>query len=360
MLYPHIIKPILFRLEPERAHHLAVGMIKNPFLQPFFLLNQMLFGSRSELLRSDLCGLPLDNPIGLAAGFDKNAELFPYLHRLGFGFGEIGTVTGKAQAGNPQPRLFRLPRDLGLINRMGFNNHGADRIGLRVQARKGSVPIGGNIGKSKLTPLQDAVSDYEYSFLKLKAYVDYFVVNVSSPNTLNLRKLQEKEPLEHLLGHLMSLNQNPRRPLLLKIAPDLNHKQLEEIVEVVEKADIDGVIATNTTVSREGLRTARREVDAMGVGGLSGHPIRSRSTEIIRFLRRNLPARVQIVGVGGVFSGGDALEKIKAGAACIQIYTGLIYRGPNTVFKILKELRQGMKREGFTSVKEAVGSAVRG
>ena len=240
---------------------------------------------------------------------------------------------------------------------MGFNNDGADEAARRVAALEARIPLGGNIGKSKITPLEDAVSDYAHTFDALAPHVDYFVVNVSSPNTPNLRKLQEKEPLLALLGHLSSLNTRGL-PLFLKIAPDLTEGQLEEIAEVVVESGTSGVIATNTTIDRTGLRTASTRIEEIGAGGLSGPPVRTMSTRIIAFLRRHLPAEIPIVGVGGIFDGRDAYEKIRHGAACVQIYTGFVYGGPNTVFRINRELDRLLEADGFTTIGDAVGSAL--
>lgn len=355
MIYERMMRPLLMAIDAEKAHNLAVWSITNPLAQPFLSLTNVLMNTKSNRLKSQMCGLPLENPIGLAAGFDKNAEMFPYLHKFGFGFVEIGTVTAHAQKGNEKPRLFRLKEDYALINRMGFNNHGAEDIAKRVSSKSAQTILGGNIGKSKVTPLEDAISDYEQSFKLLKGHVQYFVINVSSPNTPNLRQLQEKEPLKQLLKHLMALNKNPSCPLLLKIAPDLNKAQLEDIVSVVEESGIHGVIATNTTISRNGLKSDHTQVQAIGPGGLSGKPVKERSTEVLRFLRQTLPKSVDLIGVGGVFSGADAYEKIRAGACCVQIYTGFVYRGPATVFKTLSELETLLKRDGFSQVSEAIG-----
>jgi dihydroorotate dehydrogenase len=265
---------------------------------------------------------------------------------------EVGTVTAKPQLGNQKPRLFRLLRDEALINRMGFNNEGAEAMAARLQAKTAPIPLGGNIGKSKVTPISMAVTDYLHSFRLLKSHVNYFVVNVSSPNTPNLRRLQEKEPLKELLGRLMDLNKDPALPLLLKIAPDLEEGQLEDIIDVVRETGVNGVIATNTTIGREGLRTPYDRVRKIGAGGLSGRPLTARATEIIRFLRKHLPENIDIVGVGGIHTGDDAYDKLKAGAKALQIYTSLVYRGPHTVVKILAELKKRMADEGVASIKE--------
>ncbi len=355
MLYEFLAKPLFFRMDPEHAHEWVVGALRQPLLRPWFLANQACFAFRSPRLATSLCGIPLAHPVGLAAGFDKNATMYDQLHRLGFAFVEVGTVTAEAQPGNPRPRLFRLPADQALINRMGFNNDGAAAVAARLAARKAQVPLGGNIGKSKVASLDQALDDYGRSFDLLKPHVDYFVVNVSSPNTPNLRKLQEKGPLLELLAFLEARNRDPKLPLLLKIAPDLNDHELGDIVEVVEQVGLAGVIATNTTISRAGLQSEAARVEAIGAGGLSGRPVRVRATEVVRFLRRNLPKQVEIVGVGGIFDGADAYQKIRAGARTVQIYTGFIYRGPNAVFDICRQLDRLLERDGFTSLEAAVG-----
>ncbi|RMH95922.1 MAG: quinone-dependent dihydroorotate dehydrogenase, partial [Calditrichaeota bacterium] len=291
-------------------------------------------------LRREVFGLSFPNPVGLAAGFDKNARVYRQMGRLGFGFVEIGTVTPRPQPGNPRPRLFRLPEDEALINRMGFNNEGVEAVAARLRRRPKGLIIGGNIGKNKTTPNDRAVEDYEICFRKLYDQVDYFVVNVSSPNTPGLRALQEKGALRELLQHLQALNRrmSSPRPLLLKIAPDLTPGQLDDIIEVVQETGLAGVIATNTTVERRGLRTSPRKLQAIGEGGLSGRPLRERATEVIRYLHRASGGAFPIIGVGGIHSPEDALEKMEAGASLIQLYTGLIYRGPGLVGEIKRRL----------------------
>lgn len=287
-------------------------------------------------LKRELFGLTFDNPVGLAAGFDKNATMFEDLAYCGFGFIEIGTVTPVGQDGNPKPRLFRLKEDQGIINRMGFNNHGVDAAVEQLKKRKTKLIIGGNIGKNKLTPNEEATSDYVKSFEKLFPYVEYFVVNVSSPNTPNLRSLQEKEPLTELLQTLQDLNAKKeiRKPILLKIAPDLTNEQLDDIIEIVDAVKLDGVIASNTTISRSNLKTDNGIVEEMGAGGLSGKPVRNRSTEVIRYLSTKSNKSFPIIGVGGIHSAEDALEKLDAGADLVQVYTGFIYEGPALMKRI--------------------------
>jgi dihydroorotate dehydrogenase len=299
-----------------------------------------LFHYESPVLEKELFGIRFKNPVGLAAGFDKDAKLIDELACLGFGFIEIGTLTPKAQPGNEKPRLFRLPKDKALINRMGFNNGGVHAAVERLKKKTSSVIVGGNIGKNKVTPNENALDDYGYCVDALHPYVDYFVVNVSSPNTPGLRELQEKEPLQKLLLHVKNLvMQKPKpKPVLLKIAPDLTPGQLDDIVEILKVSGIDGVIATNTTISREGLATLQEDVAQIGNGGLSGKPLTERSTEVIRYLRKNLGPSFPIIGVGGIMSADDAIEKINAGADLIQIYTGFIYEGPGFAKKINQAL----------------------
>lgn len=299
-----------------------------------------LFRVKSDQLKRTVFGITFENPVGLAAGFDKNASMYNDLAYCGFGFIEIGTVTPQGQAGNEKPRLFRLTEDEGIINRMGFNNHGVENAVENLKKRKANVIIGGNIGKNKVTPNESATDDYVKSFNALFDYVDYFVVNVSSPNTPNLRELQEKEPLTQLLATLQDLNakKEVRKPILLKIAPDLTNEQLDDIIEIVGEVKLDGVIATNTTISREGLKTSQEKVDAIGAGGLSGKPVKSRSTEVVRYLAEKSNKAFPIIGVGGIHSAEDALEKLDAGADLVQLYTGFIYEGP----KLVKEINRAI------------------
>ena len=346
-MYKFIIKPFLFLFNPEKAHHLTFAALKTIFAIPFFKsIVSYLFVVRSAKLEKVVAGLRFPNPVGLAAGLDKNALLVDELACLGFGAIEIGTVTPKPQPGNDKPRLFRLPQDGALINRMGFNNEGATAAALRLAKRKNKkVLIGGNIGKNKSTANEQATIDYISCFHDLYEVVDYFVVNVSSPNTPNLRELQEKAPLTALLGSLQRENTALARPkpIFLKIAPDLTDTQLQDIVEIVLETRIAGVIATNTTISRKGLKTAANEIERMGTGGLSGKPLTHRSTEVIRYLRSHLKPPVAIIGVGGIHSTQDAIEKLDAGADLIQVYTGFIYEGPALVKQINKQILAKLK-----------------
>lgn len=339
-MYP-LIKKLLFLLPPEKAHHFVMNMLSFiAFIPGGKVLLRKWFCFDHPSLEKTFLGLPFPNPVGLAAGFDKDAKYVDLLDCLGFGFIEIGTVTPLAQPGNEKPRLFRLPDDKALINRMGFNNEGAAAAAERLKKRNSRILIGGNIGKNKITPNEEAVFDYEKCFHTLYDHVDYFVVNVSSPNTPGLRELQEKEPLMRLLLHLQLLNkQKPEpRPILLKIAPDLMEQQLDDIIDIVQQAGIAGIIATNTTISREGLKTPGRKIAKAGSGGLSGKPLQKRSTEVIRYLHAKTGGNLPLIASGGIFTLEDALEKLKAGASLVQVYTGFIYEGPAIVKKICEGL----------------------
>jgi dihydroorotate dehydrogenase len=338
----NLVKPLLFSLAPEQAHHFTVKSLKRSLGWPGVRqLMQQLYGFEHPNLKRNVLGLDFPNPVGLAAGFDKDGQYIHEMSSLGFGFIEVGTVTPKPQVGNPQPRLFRLPDDDALINRMGFNNLGVDALveQLKKKRPKGII-IGGNIGKNKVTPNEQAADDYVYAFDALFPYVDYFVVNVSSPNTPNLRALQDKEPLTHLLKTLQSRNQAHHlpKPMLLKIAPDLSFDQINEVIEIVEEVGLEGVIATNTTINRKLLKTKDDVITTIGSGGLSGAPLRERATEVIRYIRERARKDLVIIGVGGITTATDAVEKMAAGANLVQIYTGLIYRGPALVKEMKKAL----------------------
>ncbi|TXB62152.1 quinone-dependent dihydroorotate dehydrogenase [Phaeodactylibacter luteus] len=345
-MYRTLLKPLMFRLQPERAHHLTLRLFNLALSLPGgAAIFRWLYQYRHPNLERSLFGLHFNNPVGLAAGFDKDGKHYRSMAHLGFGFIEVGTVTPRPQGGNPQPRLFRLPADEGLINRMGFNNDGVDALVNRLK-RYGKPPgliLGGNIGKNKDTPNEEAVNDYVYCFEALFPYVDYFVVNVSSPNTPNLRDLQDKEPLARLLNHLQQLNaaRPAPKPILLKIAPDLTNGQLDDILDIVAETGIAGLIATNTTISREGLQTAAQTVEQIGAGGLSGRPVGQRATEVIRYLSTQSGGAVKIIGVGGIHSAADAREKLDAGACLVQVYSALVYEGPGLVRQINEGLAQG-------------------
>lgn len=340
-MYKFLIKPFFFLFDPEKIHHFVFKTIKITFKIPGIKqLVKSRYTVKNKKLERTVFGIKFPNPVGLAAGFDKDAKLFNELSCLGFGFIEIGTLTPVAQSGNPKPRLFRLPLDHGLINRMGFNNGGVEEAIIRLKKRDASVIIGGNIGKNKNTPNENAVSDYEKCFEALFPYVDYFVVNVSSPNTPNLRELQDKEPLTALLNHLVKLNLQKKtpKPILLKIAPDLTTTQLDEIIEIVGTSKIQGLIATNTTISRDQLKTSKEDLEKIGAGGLSGIPVKDRSTEVIRYICGKSNHSFPVIGVGGIHSADDAIEKLNAGASLVQIYTGFIYEGPALIKKINKKI----------------------
>lgn len=341
-MYKSIIRPILFKFDPEKVHHFTFSMLKFLNYIPFvpFLIRKMYLIEDPSLER-EVFGLKFKNPVGLAAGFDKDATLYKELSNFGFGFIEIGTLTPKAQPGNPKKRLFRLIDDSGIINRMGFNNGGVEAAVQRLKNNK-NIMIGGNIGKNKITPNEDAIRDYEICFDALYEVVDYFVVNVSSPNTPNLRALQDKEPLMKLLQTLQTKNTSKpqQKPILLKIAPDLTDDQLLDIIEIVQTTQIAGVIATNTTISRADLISENQKE----TGGLSGKPLTKRSTEVIRFLVEKSNHAFPVIGVGGIHTAEDAIEKLNAGASLIQIYTGFIYEGPGFVKDINKALLAKSKR----------------
>jgi dihydroorotate dehydrogenase len=336
-MYKYLIRPILFLVDPEKIHHFTFASLKLFGKLPLAKkLLSLFFVVESPSLERELFGIKFKNPVGLAAGFDKDAKLIDELSCLGFGFIEIGTLTPKSQPGNDRPRLFRLPQDQALINRMGFNNEGALAAVDRLKNRKSKIVVGGNIGKNKVTPNENASDDYSYCFEALYPYVDYFVVNVSSPNTPGLRELQEKEPLKKIMVHVkqLSAQKEKSKPVLLKIAPDLTISQLDDIVEILIETKTDGVIATNTTISREGLATNSQIISSIGNGGLSGKPVAKKSTEVISYLRSKLGKNYPIIGVGGIMSPEDAIEKLKAGADLVQIYTGFIYEGPGFAKRI--------------------------
>jgi dihydroorotate dehydrogenase len=370
-LYKTLIRPLLFSLPSETAHEIGLKVLKTGLTSGFF--GGLLPGKVSfeEFGPIERFGLKFDNPLGIAAGFDKNGIAVGQLAALGFGFVEIGTATYHPQPGNPKPRLFRLPQDKALINRAGFNNDGAAKIAERSKKKKPNCVLGINIGKSKIVPNEEAVEDYLKSFELVHPVADYIAVNVSSPNTPNLRELQRADELEKLLSALQKKNkelsagrtQDSRRdasatkPLLLKIAPDLSEAEIEAIVDISLRLDMSGIIATNTTVSREGLKTSASEVEKMGQGGLSGKPLQKRSTEVIAAIHRQAKGKLPIIGVGGIFTPEDAFEKISAGACLLQAYTGFIYQGFSFANDINAGLAGLLKKNGFNSLDEAIGSA---
>lgn len=361
MIYRSLLRPLLFRLPAETAHELALHSL------PFLRTIERVFPGKSSISPAGTLrrfGLEFRNPIGLAAGFDKNGIAVDHLAAFGFSFIEVGTVTNEPQPGNPKPRIFRMPRDRALINRLGFNNCGAAQVAENLKRRPLDCVIGVNIGKSRSVSVENAIPDYLASLEAIHKVADYVAINVSSPNTPQLRELQRPELLEDLLRALQQRNADlagdcSPQPLLLKIAPDLTEKEIESIVEVAMRLDIAGVIATNTTVNREGLKTSRADVVKCGQGGLSGEPLQQRSNEVITLIHRLTRGKLPIIGVGGVFTAEDAWEKICAGASLVQLYTGFIYEGPGVAFRINEGLTKIVKREGFQSLDEAVGSGVK-
>jgi dihydroorotate dehydrogenase len=363
--YKRILRPILFRLPAESAHELATSSLTLALkAKPV----RSLIERRNQTATSEKLnrfGLEFENPIGLAAGFDKNGTGAQALSALGFGSIEVGTVTSEAQPGNPKPRLFRLPKDRALINRLGFNNYGAAQLAENIRRHRPGCILGVNIGKSRSVALEDAIPDYLRSLDAVYGVADYIAVNVSSPNTPNLRDLQQAERLQDLLNALQRRNNEladarsgGSKPLLLKIAPDLNESEIEAIIDVALRVNISGIIATNTTVSRDGLRTPANEVQSFGDGGLSGAPLRNRSNQVVSLIYRLTRGKLPIIGVGGVFTAEDAWEKICAGASLIQLYTGFIYEGPSVARRINLGLADIMKREGLSSIDEAIGRRV--
>ncbi|TJY32203.1 quinone-dependent dihydroorotate dehydrogenase [Pontimicrobium aquaticum] len=346
-MYKLLIRPLLFCFDPEKVHHFTFSFIKNSSKIPFVSsIVKALYTVEDKSLERHLFGLTFKNPVGLAAGFDKNAVLYNELSNFGFGFIEIGTVTPKGQEGNPKKRLFRLKADQGIINRMGFNNEGLEAAITQLKKNKGNVIIGGNIGKNTNTLPEDYTNDYLECFNALHPYVDYFVLNVSCPNVGSHAKLTDKDYLEELISEVQKANRNfaTQKPILLKIASDLNNHQLDEIVELVAETKIDGVIASNTSVSREGLKTSDDMLKAIGNGGLSGQPIKDKSTQVIKYLAEMSDKAFPIIGVGGIHSAKDALEKIEAGADLVQVYTGFIYEGPKLIKSINKAILK-MKKD---------------
>tara|TARA_B110000967_G_scaffold209348_1_gene265071 strand:+ start:3833 stop:4876 length:1044 start_codon:yes stop_codon:yes gene_type:complete len=340
-MYKSLIRPLLFSIDPEKVHYFTFSLIRTLSKIPGVpSLLRALYLNKDPRLERTLFGLTFKNPVGLAAGFDKNAVLFNELADFGFGFVEIGTLTPKGQEGNPKQRLFRLKDDQGLINRMGFNNDGVAAAIAHLKKNKNKLIIGGNIGKNTGIPLEQYTQDYCDTFYELHPYVDYFVLNVSCPNVGSHAKLQDKDYLLELIGAVQKINaEKPvQKPILLKIAPDLNFQQLDEIIELVAETQIDGVIASNTSTNREGLKTPKDQLETIGNGGLSGLPIKERSTATIQYLAEHSNKAFPIIGVGGIHSAKDALEKIDAGADLVQLYTGFVYEGPRLVKEINKAL----------------------
>lgn len=362
LTYEHL-RPLLFQLDPEFAHAMAanaLGIVEAlPTVRRWVAHH---FSIQDPRLEQQIWGVRFPNPVGLAAGFDKDGRYPRALAALGFGFIEVGTVTAFPQPGNEPPRLFRLAADAALLNRMGFNNHGSAALAERLRRRHPGVPLGINIGKSKVTPNEEALADYLTSLERVHALADYLVVNVSSPNTPGLRALQERGPLQTLLAglqrRLVELS-TPKKPLLLKIAPDLSDAQIDDVLALLVEVPVEGIVATNTTIARTGLVTPVAEVERLGAGGISGRPLRARSNQIISRIFKATQGRLPIIGVGGVFTAEDAAEKIEAGASLVQLYTGFVYGGPSTPRRILEGLRSLMQAKGIRSLSEWVGASVR-
>ncbi|QHW34243.1 quinone-dependent dihydroorotate dehydrogenase [Paenibacillus rhizovicinus] len=362
MLYTKIAKPYFFRMDAEKAHHMVIDGLHTASRVPGIpaMMRGMYGVSESKELAMDLFGLHFSHPVGLAAGLDKNAKAVDMFANIGFGFAEVGTVTPKGQVGNDLPRLFRLPSDEALVNRMGFNNEGAaamaERLSRDTQRR---IPIAVNIGKNKTTPNELAHEDYRACLQQLYTYGDFFVVNISSPNTPDLRALQHGDELKLLLTTVMdemgvqaAKSGAARKPVLVKIAPDMTEEQLAYTVETIVASGVNGIIATNTTISREGLR----HENAKETGGLSGKPLRDRSTEVVREVYRLTNGQLPIIGSGGIFTAADAYDKIRAGASLVEIYTALIYKGPELLRELTEGLKALLRKDGFASIAEAIGA----
>jgi len=337
------LRTILFLFSPETAHKISMSLLKL-FCSTRLLRNILAKIFKSPKIATQMCGLTFRNPVGLGAGFDKNADYLRELDALGFGFIEIGTVTPRPQPGNDKPRVFRLVKDKALINRMGFNNKGvnaaAEKLKYWKQKSSSKMLIGGNIGKNKITPNEEAWKDYEICFRALHPYVDFFVVNVSSPNTPGLRALQEKSSLLKILTHLQTLNSGfeIQKPILLKIAPDLEWEQIDDVIDLASEIKLDGLVVTNTTIGRDGLHSTKSEIQSIGAGGLSGKPLQKISTEVLDYIHRKTNLSIPVIASGGIFSGNDAKEKINSGASLIEVWTGFIYEGPFIVKRICREL----------------------
>jgi dihydroorotate dehydrogenase len=348
-MYRYLIRPLLFLLPPETIHRLLVSFLRITFRIPgIYPLVKRCYHVKHKALETEFLGLHFSSPVGLAAGFDKNASVYREFHAFGFSFIEVGTLTPLGQPGNQKPRSFRIRKDRGLINRMGFNNQGAEAAAARLgHKRPKGLILGGNIGKNTQTPNERAADDYEAVFRAIYDGVDYFVVNVSCPNITDLRKLQDQDSLELILGRIMEVRatQEIKKPVLLKISPDLNEQQLDETLEIVKRLKLDGIVATNTTVSREGLKTPARRIEAIGNGGMSGSPITSRSLEVVRYIHQKSEGKLPLIAVGGIMSVEDALNMLDAGATLIQLYTGFIYEGPGLARRINRAI---LKRKTAT------------
>lgn len=340
-MYRQILRPVFFKFQPESIHHFVMNSLKIAGKIPGLkALTKNRFSINNKKLEREILGLKFPNPVGLAAGLDKDAEAYEMFGALGFGFVEIGTVTPIGQKGNPKPRSFRIKADEGLINRMGFNNLGVEAAVRNLKKRDKNLIIGGNIGKNTKTTNADANADYNFCFEKLYPHVDYFTVNVSCPNVTDLCELQDKDFLLSLLSDLINIrkSEKKKKPILLKLSPDLNLAQVDDTLNIVKETEIDGLVVTNTTVTRDNLKTPKEEIEKIGRGGMSGKPIRERSTKMIKYISEKTQGKLPIIGVGGIMNEKDAIEKLKAGAHLVQIYTGFIYEGPGLIKRINKEI----------------------
>ena len=345
-MYKTIIRPLLFRIDPERIHSVINTGLKVANGIGLGRLLGLVYNPRSLQMETEFCGIKFPNKIGVAAGFDKNAEVYKMLGNLGFGHVEIGTVTPKPQPGNPRPRLFRLPADSALINRMGFNNNGLEAAVRKLRRRNRRIVIGGNIGKNTATANCDAVNDYITCFQGLYDYVDYITINVSCPNVANLKELQDKGSLNKIFGSLAALRKQKAvyKPILMKISPDLTFEQIDDTLAVIAQNGIDGVVAANTSTKRDGLKTSAERIKEIANGGLSGQPLRDRSVEIIRYISEKTGGKLPIIGVGGTMSPDDAMAKLQAGATLVQVFTGFIYYGPSLAKDVNKAVKIGLQK----------------
>lgn len=343
-MYKFLVRPLLFSFDPEWVHYFTLNALKllNKIPLSSWLFRK-IYTYQDSSLEKELFGIKFKNPVGLAAGFDKNGKYIKEMSNLGFGFIEIGTITPKPQPGNPKKRLFRVQNDLAIINRLGINNDGSIMCAERLKKNNSDVVIGGNIGKNSTTSNENADTDYIQNFETLHQYVDYFVLNVSCPNVSNFTKLQDVEFLKKLVPQLKKINSTKpkKKPILIKISPDLNRNQLDETIDLIHSENLDGIIATNTTTSRENLKTNKSKIEKIGNGGLSGEPLKNKSTEVIRYISKKTNGNLPIIGVGGIMNPKDALDKIEAGADLIQLYTGFIYEGPS----IVKEINQYLSKK---------------
>lgn len=343
-MYKFLVRPLLFSFDPEWVHYFTLNALKllNKIPLSSWLFRK-IYTYQDSSLEKELFGIKFKNPVGLAAGFDKNGKYIKEMSNLGFGFIEIGTITPKPQPGNPKKRLFRVQNDLAIINRLGINNDGSIMCAERLKKNNSDVVIGGNIGKNSTTSNENADTDYIQNFETLHQYVDYFVLNVSCPNVSNFTKLQDVEFLKKLVPQLKKINSTKpkKKPILIKISPDLNRDQLDETIDLIQSENLDGIIATNTTTSRENLKTNKSKIEKIGNGGLSGEPLKNKSTEVIRYISKKTNGNLPIIGVGGIMNPKDALDKIEAGADLIQLYTGFIYEGPS----IVKEINQYLSKK---------------